>query len=145
MRNLKNRKGNSIVGYIIIYPALILFLVYMVVGGAYFMDQNAMLTLSNLSLDRALVEGTFTNEIYNDLEEKLARKGFSDNLEITIAQSEARPENESQYVKRGDIITLQVINREPHPFYYINKIFASSVSEEQFYITTTIHGMSEKW
>lgn len=109
------------------------------------MDQNNMLTISNLSLDRALVEGKFTDEIYTELNDKLNQKGFTDSLSVEITPSEATHTNITDYVKRGDIITLKVVYARPHPFYYINRIFVPALTEERFYTTVTLYGMSEKW
>lgn len=146
LRVLSNKKGNSILGYIVISPFLVYFILYLVLGGAYFMRINDMTNICNKKLDRALVEGQFTSTIKAELENELATHGFNGSeLEITITPNQADDGSDGTYVSRGQEIELQVLYKKPHWFYYINKFFSPSLEGSKFYIGTKISGMSEKW
>lgn len=145
-KTFSDEKGNSILGYIIISPFLIYFILYLVLGGAYFMRINDMTNICNKKLDRALVEGQFTSTIKTELENELATYGFSGTeLEITITPSEADDGDDGTYASRGEEIELTVLYKKPHWFYYINKFFSPSLEDSKFYIGTKISGMSEEW
>jgi len=147
LRNLlKNKKGNSILGYVIISPFLLYFILYLVLGGAYFMNINDMNNICNKKLDRALVIGQFTPELQEELENELASHGFSGtDLEIEITPTFAGDNDSDSYISRGNEIELKVIYKKPHWFYGVNKFFSPSLDESKFYIGVKISGMSEKW
>ncbi|MCL4419544.1 hypothetical protein M1146_05605 [Patescibacteria group bacterium] len=143
---LKNNKGSILIEYIIIYPFLITFFLYLVLAGAFFMSHNEMTNITNLKMDRALVEGQFTPELLEGLTDSLTESGFNENsLQIQITPNEAQDTDTNTYVPRGQEIELIVIHAEPPPFYWINKLFIWDLSEEKFYIGTKINGMSELW
>lgn len=143
---LSNKKGNSILGYVIITPFLVYFILYLVLGGTYFMRINDMTNIANKKLDRALVEGQFTNAIKAELENELAAYGFKGTeLELTITPTQAGDGSDGTYASRGQEIELKILYTKPHWFYYINKFFAPSLPASKFYIGTKISGMSEKW
>lgn len=145
-RILSDKKGDSILGFVIISPFLVYFILYLVLGGAYFMRINDMANICNKKLDRALVEGQFTSTLRSELESELATYGFSGTeLEIVITPSRAGDGSDGTYVNRGQEIELQVLYKKPHWFYYINRFLSPSLEESKFYIGTKISGMSEKW
>lgn len=143
---LTNKKGNSILGYIIIAPFLLYFILYLGLGGAYFLRINDLTNICNKKLDRALVEGQFTNALKTELQTELSSRGFSGSeLQITITPTEADDGVDSTYVERGQEIELTVLYARPHEFYYVNRLFSPSLEASKFYIGTKISGMSEKW
>jgi hypothetical protein len=143
---IKNKKGNSILGYIIISPFLLYFILYLILGGAYFMNINDMNNICNKKLDRALIEGQFTPDLQQELKDELASIGFSgSSLEIEITPTYAGDNDSNSYVERGNEIQLTVIYKKPHWFYGVNRVFSPSLDESKFYIGVQISGMSEQW
>ena len=143
---LKDERGSSVVGYIVLAPFFLWFFMYLVLGGAYFMRRNDMINLVNTKFDRALVEGQFTTDLKAELTDKLNSMGFAEGvLEIEATPAEAFDNSNETYVSRGQEISITVLCRSPHPFYHINRIMAPGISEQRFYIGTRVMGMSEKW
>jgi len=150
MRNfleiLRNKRGNAILGYLIVTPFIVYFMLYIILGGAYFLRVNDMTNVVNMKLDRALVEGQFTTTLRDELENELDSKGFGGaDLTINISPSVAGDSNNTSYAKRGEEIEITVLYKKPHYFYYPNRLFSPSISESKFYIGAKISGMSEKW
>lgn len=143
---LSNKRGESILGYIVVAPFLVYFILYLILGGAYFLKINDMTNIANKKLDRALVEGQFSNGLKMELENELENSGFTGSeLEINITPLYAGDGTDGTYTPRGQEIELMIIYKKPHPFYHVNKFFAPRIGESKFYIGTKISGMSEKW
>lgn len=144
MNKILNKKGNSMIGFIVVFPFLIGFLVYIILGGAYFMKNNDMTNVVNKHFDRALIEGQFTQIIRQELINELNDNGFND-IGIEIEPTNAGDTSDTSYVTRGNSISLTVIDNKPHAFYTINKYFMPGVSSNRFKIGVRVSGMSEKW
>ncbi|MBA1336516.1 MAG: hypothetical protein HPY66_2951 [Firmicutes bacterium] len=143
---LKDERGSSVVGYVVVAPFLLWFFMYLVLGGAYFMRRNDMVNLINTKFDRALLEGQFTAELKAELVDGLSGMGFErEKLEIEVTPEEAFDGSDETYVPRGREMGITVLYRSPHPFYYINRVMAPGISEQRFYIGARVTGMSEKW
>jgi hypothetical protein len=142
---LSNKKGNSILAYVIVSPFLVYFMLYLVLGGAYFLRINDMTNICNKKLDRALVSGQFTNVLKTELQTELNDAGFSGiELEINITPIEADDGSDGTYAIRGQEVNLKVLYKKPHWFFYPHRMFGES-DETKFYIGTEISGMSEQW
>lgn len=139
-----NKKGNSMLGFIIVFPFLVSFLVYIILGGAYFMKSNDMTNIVNKYFDKALLEGQFTQTIKNELTQELTTNGFDD-ITIEIEPSAAGDTSGTTYTTRGNTINLTVLHNKAHSFYLINKFFMPSTSSDKFKIGVKVSGMSEKW
>ncbi|WP_440977648.1 hypothetical protein [Sedimentibacter sp. LTW-03] len=144
LKYIKNEKGDSnIVGFIVVAPVLLWFFVYIIFGGSFLLDINKMTTIVNKSFDQALVEGQYTVELQQKLKSELTSYGFEeDSLEINIAPSSSRDNDNSTYEIRGKMIEVRVLYNKPHPFYYVN---FKAGGESKYYIGVKIQGMSEKW
>ena len=141
--SLSERKGASIIGIIVLAPFFTWFFLYIIFGGLFFLEKNEMITIVNTKFDRALVEGQFTMDLKNELENALVDKGYDLNdIVIEVTPSECYDNDNGTYAPRGTEIELKVYHKKPHPFYYINFGIGS---ETRFYIGTKIQGMSEKW
>lgn len=140
----KNENGDgSILGFIIVAPILLWFFVYIIFGGAFLLEISQMNTVVNKTLDIALVEGQYTTNLRQTLEDELVASGYdTSNLEITINPNIAGDGNNATYVERGEMIEVIVLNKKPHPFYNIN---FKAGDESKYYIGVQIQGMSEKW
>jgi len=143
-KSLSEQKGaGEILAFIVVAPIFVWFFIYIILGGAFLLQKNDMSTIVNKKLDRALVEGQFTNTLQSELINELTSKGFNQsNLEITVTPNAAYDTSDGSYTTRGNEIEITVLYKNPHPFYYAN-FGAGSV--EKFYIGTKIQGMSEKW
>lgn len=141
----KDNRGLSMLGFIIVFPFIIMFCVDIILCGAYFMKQNDLFNIVNKKLDRALVVGQFTTTLKSDLENELIKEGFDlANTEIVCTPAIAYDDSNSTYAPRETEIEIKVVHKKPHAFYYINKAFVPSLSESKFYIGTKISGMSEE-
>lgn len=144
MNNIKNQKGAIGTIEILVYlPFIIYLIVYLIMGGLFLIEKNELSTIVNKKLDRAVVVGQFTSELKEELINELDSRGFnSEKLEITIAPDAAADNNNDTYTTRGNEISIKVIFKETHTFYYLN----FGIGEEStFYPKTRVAGMSEKW
>jgi len=141
---ISNENGASeIITFLVILPFVIYFIVYPIIGGIFLIEKNELTTIVNKKLDRAIVEGQFTTTLMTELIQELDTKGFKqEKLEITITPSMAGDNENNTYAIRGQEITIKVIYKQPHTFYYINGKLGS---EDSFYPKTKVAGMSEKW
>lgn len=140
MDKLNNKRGVIILGYIIVAPFLLFFFLYIVLGGAFYMQNNHMTNITNLTLDRVLVQGEFTSDSLDDLKNDLIKAGFEEeHLRIEVEPGIDVP------VQRGETMTLTVIHETPHAFYWVNRFFVWNVDPSIFHIGVKIEGMSEKW
>lgn len=144
MNYIKNEKGASeIIAFLVILPFIIYFIIYLIIGGLFLVEKNELTTIVNKKLDQAIVEGQFTPDIKTELIQELDTKGFKqEKLEITITPTEAGDNDNNTYATRAQEISIKVIYKHAHTFYYIN---GKSGSEETFYPKTRVTGMSEKW
>lgn len=144
MNYINNEKGISeIIVLLAILPIVIFIIIYMIMGGLFLVENNELTTIVNKKLDRAIVEGQFTIEIEKELIEELDAKGFSkDKLDIIISPSEASDNDNLTYIERGNEISISVVYKKAHIFYYFNFGLAE---EKAFYPKTKVTGMSEKW
>lgn len=144
MNNIKNQKGAITTIEVLAYlPFIIYLFVYLIMGGLFLIEKNELNTIVNKKLDRAVVVGQFTAELKEELISELDSRGFdSEKLEITIAPDAAADNNNDTYTTRGNEISIKVIFKETHTFYYLN----FGIGEEStFYPKTRATGMSEKW
>ncbi len=146
LKELKeNKKGEAFLSFILISPLIVWFFMYLVLGGVYFAKSNQMANIVNSKLDMALVEGKFTNQMIEDIKDDLSVLGFTkENIEISIFPEEANPAGD-EYAERGQEMIIQVICKDPQPFYYINRFIMPTLKPESLYIGTKLAGMSEKW
>ncbi len=144
MNYLKNEKGLIETIEILVYlPFIIYLILYLIMGGLFLAEQNEISTIVNKKLDRAVVEGQFTVELKNELIDELDLKGFKkEKLEITISPDAASDNSNDTYAPRGNEISIKVIYKETHTFYYLNFGIGK---ESTFYPKTRVTGMSEKW
>lgn len=144
MNYVKNEKGTGeIIAFLVVLPLIIYFIIYLIIGGLFLIEKNELTTIVNKKLDQAIVEGQFKVDIKTELIQELDTKGFKqDKLEITITPAVAGDNDNSSYVARGQEISIKVIYKQVHAFYYLNGM---SGNEEIFYPKTKITGMSEKW
>lgn len=141
---LKNEKGESnILGFIVIAPIITYFIIYIVLGGDFYLDTNNLSIIVNKKLDQAIIVGQFTTTLKQELIDELKDKGFIESsTEISITPTIAGDNDNNTYVTRGNEIEITVLYKKAHGFYYIN--FGSG-GQEKYYIGTKIQGMSEKW
>ncbi|WMJ77870.1 hypothetical protein RBQ61_02780 [Sedimentibacter sp. MB35-C1] len=144
MKYIKNQKGAITTIEVLAYlPFIIYLIVYLVMGGLFLAEKNELNTIVNKKLDRAIVEGQFTVELKEELVNELDSKGFKEEkLEITITPDAADDSNNNTYISRGNEISIKVIYKKTHTFYYLN--FAIG-EESTFYPKAKVTGMSEKW
>lgn len=144
MNYIRNQKGAVVTIEVLVYLPLILYMiVYLIMGGLFLIEQNELSTIVNKKLDRAVVEGQFTAERKNELIDELDLKGFKkEKLDITITPDTAGDNNNDTYTSRGNEISIKVIYKKTHTFYYLNFGIGK---ESTFYPKTRVTGMSEKW
>nr|WP_312579564.1 hypothetical protein [Sedimentibacter sp.] len=144
MKYIKNQKGAVTTIEVLVYlPFIIYLIIYLIMGGLFIIEKNELSTIANKKLDRAVVEGQFTVELKEGLKNELDSKGFKkEKLEITITPDEAADNNNETYTSRGNEISIKVIYKETHAFYYLN--FAIG-DESTFYPKAKVTGMSEEW
>lgn len=144
MKYIKNQKGAITTIEVLAYlPFIIYLIVYLVMGGLFLAEKNELNTIVNKKLDRAVVAGQFTVELKEELVNELDSKGFKEEkLEITITPDAADDSNNNTYISRGNEISIKVIYKKTHTFYYLN--FAIG-EESTFYPKAKVTGMSEKW
>lgn len=110
------------------------------------LSKNDFNTIVNKKLDRALVQGQFTDQIKSSLIEELDEKGFKkEYMEIKITPNESDDGSDTTYAPRGEEVVIQAIYKKPHIFYFVNKFMNKNMDEKNFYISTKISGMSEIW
>lgn len=144
MNYIKNQKGSAGTIELLAYLPIILYMTtYIIMGGMFLVEKNELSTIVNKKLDRAVVVGQFTTELKDELINELDLKGFSnEKLEITILPDVAADNNNDTYASRGNEISIKVVYKEIHTFYYLN----FGIGEEStFYPKTRVTGMSEKW
>ena len=144
MNIIKNERGAVNTIELLVYLPIILYLtLYLIMGTLFFIEKNEISTVVNKKLDRALVAGQFTAELKEELISELDSIGFKkEKLEVIITPDAAADNDNTTYTKRGDEITIKVIYKETHTFYYLN----FGIGEESvFYLKTKVTGMSEKW
>lgn len=144
MNYIKNEKGAvGTIETLVYLPIIFYMIVYLIMGGLFLVEKNEMTTVVNKKLDRAIVEGQFTTELKNELINELDSKGFKkEKLEIYITPDVAGDNDNNTYISRGNEISIKVIYKKTHTFYYLN--FA--IGEESiFYPKAKVTGMSEKW
>lgn len=144
MNYIKNQKGAVGTIELLAYSPLILYMIiYLIMGGLFMVEKNELTTVVNKKLDRAIVAGQFTNELKEELINELDSKGFKkEKLEITITPDSAADNNNDTYTSRGNEISIKVIYKGTHTFYYLNFGIGD---ESTFYPKTRVTGMSEKW
>ncbi len=144
MNYIKNKKGAvETITILAFLPFIIYLIIYMTIGGLFLVERNELTTIVNKKLDRAIVEGQFTAELKEELINELNVKGFkNEKLEIVITPDAAADGNNSTYAARGSEISVKVIYKETHVFYYLNFGIGD---EKTFYPKTRVTGMSEKW
>jgi len=144
MNYIKNEKGAVGTIEVLVYLPLILYMiVYLIMGGLFLVEKNELSTVVNKKLDRAIVAGQFTAELKEELINELDSRGFNkEKLEITITPDAASDNDNNTYTSRGNEISIKVIYKETHIFYYLN--FAIG-EESTFYPKKRVTGMSEKW
>ena len=142
LKNINNQKGD-ILGFIIVSPFAVWIITWLLFAGIFQLNKFQMDSIINKTLDMAIVEGQYKNDLQQSLKEELVRAGFKEeNLKINISPSEAGDINDTTYLKRGQVIEINVINEKPHIFYYINFKIGG---ESKYYIAASAKGMSEKW
>ena len=143
MNYIKNEKGIITIEVLAYLPIILYMISYIIIGGLFLVERNELTTIVNKKLDRAVVEGQFTTELKEELINELDTKGFKkENLEIVITPNTADDNNNFTYATRGNEISIKVIYKKTHAFYYLN----FGIGEEStFYPKTKITGMSEKW
>ncbi|MBP1926729.1 hypothetical protein J2Z76_002599 [Sedimentibacter acidaminivorans] len=141
---INNEKGAfEIITFLVVLPFIIYFIVYIVIGGLFLIEKNELTTIVNKKLDQAIVVGQFTVDIKTELIQELDTKGFKqEKLEITITPAVAGDNDNNTYATRGQEISVKVIYKKAHTFYYINGKLGT---ENTFYPKTKGAGMSEKW
>lgn len=147
LKRLRNKKGNSILTFIVIAPFLAMFMTYFVFSFTFNRANNYFYNVTNTTFDRVLIEGQLTNDLKDDMYMQLEKMEFDRNsIEITTTESYVDDGNDSTYVSRGDEIKIQILHKKPHAFYHINNIITlGSVSEKSFYVGSVFTGMSEKY
>jgi len=144
MNYIKNEKGAINTIEVLAYlPLIIYMIVYLIMGGLFLVEKNELSTIVNKKLDRAIVEGQFNAELKEELINELDAKGFKkEKLEISITPNAAGDNDNNTYTSRGNEISITVIYKETHTFYYLN----FGIGEEStFYPKKRVTGMSEKW
>lgn len=144
MNYIRDQKGSIGTIEILVYLPLIIYMIaYLIIGGTFLIEKNELNTIVNKKLDRAIVAGQFTAELKEELINELDSKGFNkEKLEIIITPDAAADNNNDTYAPRGDEISIKVIYKETHTFYYLN----FGIGEESiFYPKKRVTGMSEKW
>ena len=77
MKYLKSEKGAVETVEILVYLPLILYMiVYLIMGGLFLIEKNELSTVVNKKLDRAIIEGQFTDVLKEELINELDLKGF---------------------------------------------------------------------
>ena len=140
---IKSKRGEATLGLIVVAPFLVYFLLYLIFLALFFIRTNEVRTITNKMLDRAAVEGQFTNALQAELKNNLINAGFEEEkLEIIITPSSSGDSNNTTYAKRGEEIEIIVIYKKPHILYFLS----FGVGEEiEYYISAKVSGMSEKW
>lgn len=139
----KNKRGASIISFIIVAPFLIYFILYVVYLSMFFVKINEMKLITNNILNRAIIEGQFTTVLKNDLIYDLNKAGYeTDKLIIDIKPLHASDGRINTYVKRGNKITIRVVYTKPSNLYFLN--FGLD-DKTRYYISVKLSGMSEKW
>jgi len=147
LKNIRNKKGNAILTFIVIAPFLAMFMTYFIFSFTFNRANNYFYNVTNTTFDRVLIEGQLTNGLKEDMYSQLEKMEFDRNsIEITTTNSSIDDGNDSTYVSRGDEIKIQILHKKPHYFYHINKIITlGSVGKESFYVGSVFTGMSEKY
>lgn len=141
---IAEEKGSAeILAFIVVTPFIVWMFTYLIFGGLFLIEINELSTITNKKMDMAMVEGQFTTTLKNQLITELNSKGYlSEKLEITISPTAAGDTNNTTYIKRGNEISIAIIYKKAHPFYYLN---FGLMPEDTFYPKTKVAGMSEKW
>jgi len=140
---IKSNKGEATLGFIVVAPFLVYFLLYLIFVALFFIRNNEIRSITNKMLDRAVVEGQFTAALQTELKNNLVAAGFEEEkLEIEITPSSSGDSINSTYAKRGEEIEIIIIYKKPHNLYFLS--FGVG-GEKAYYISTKISGMSEKW
>ncbi len=144
---IKEKKGNSILSFIVVIPFLVLMMTYFVCSFTYNRTSNDFYTITNSYFDRVLIEGQLTVQLRDEMIKKLEKLGFNkENIEITANSRYVDDIDDTTYIQRGEEIQIKIINKKPHYFYLVNKMLsAGAIKEEAFYIGSIFTGMSEKW
>lgn len=139
----KNKRGATIISFIIVAPFLIYFILYVVYLSMFFVKINEMKLITNNILNRAVIVGQFTTTLKDNLIYDLSKSGYEkDKLVIDIKPLHASDSRINTYVKRGNNITINIIYKVPNNLYYLN---FGIVNKTKFYINVKLTGMSEKW
>lgn len=140
---IKSKKGEATLGFIVVAPFLVYFLLYLIFLALFFIRENEMKTITNKMLDRAVVEGQFSNALQAELKNNLINAGFEEEkIEIMISPVSSGDSSDLTYAKRSEEIELIVIYKKPHNLYFLS--FGVG-GEKAFYISAKVTGMSEKW
>ncbi len=144
MKYIKNQKGAVTTIEVLVYlPFIAYLIIYLIMGGLFLAEINELNTIVNKKLDRAIVEGQFTAELKEELINELDLKGFKkEKLEVYITPNVSGDNDNNTYTSRGNEISIKVIHKKTHTFYYLN--FAIG-EESTFYPKAKVTGMSEKW
>ncbi len=147
LKKLRNKKGNSILTFIVVAPFLAMFMTYFVFSFTFNRANNYFYNVTNATFDRVLVEGQLTNDLKDDMLRQLEKMEFDrSSIEIKTTNSSVDDGNDLTYVSRGDEIKIQILHKKPHDFYHINNIITlGSASETSFYVGSVFTGMSEKY
>lgn len=100
--------GESLQRVLLSVFELFMFL-FLVATGIYFAKQTPLSDITKAYLEQACVKGGFTAQIVSDMKEQLTNNGYDPaDLEITVTPAKAFFSTDTEYVKRGEIISIRI-------------------------------------
>lgn len=127
----------------VMYVVFKIFLIVVLVAfGVYFMQETPLKDVTKAYLEVACTKGGFTSTDIQNMKDELSKSGYdSSELAITITPNSAINISSTNYVKRGEIISLNIIyNKSP----IIDSIFKKLGSTNTTKNSCIRYGMSEK-
>lgn len=123
-------------------PFEIFLIVVLIAVGVHNSNQTPIQDITKAYTEKACTQGGFSNSDIQNLKNDLAKEDITDvTINITPANAQPTKYQDNCYVKRGEIINLEIINNK---LGLIDQVYKSLGSKTDIKNRAKAYGMSER-